>query len=83
MYSEFDDCSPPPPPPVDYDVGAPPNYMEKVVALYAYNTDKADELSFEAGEVIYVIRKNADGWYEGVLNGVEGFFPENYVVLAS
>ncbi|XP_033911672.2 abl interactor 1 isoform X2 [Acipenser ruthenus] len=83
MYSEFDDCSPPPPPPVDYDVGAPPNYMEKVVALYAYNTDKADELSFEAGEVIYVIRKNADGWYEGVLNGVEGFFPENYVVQAS
>ncbi|XP_041120935.1 ABI gene family member 3-like isoform X2 [Polyodon spathula] len=79
MYSEFDDCNPPPPPPADFDDGAPPNYVEKVVALYAYSTNKADELSFEAGEIIFVTRKNADGWYEGVLNGVEGFFPENYV----
>ncbi|KAK6473216.1 ABI gene family member 3-like isoform X2 [Huso huso] len=79
MYNEFDDCSPPPPPPADFDDGAPPNYVEKVVALYAYSTDKADELSFEAGEIIFVTKKNADGWYEGVLNGVEGFFPENYV----
>ncbi|XP_073533654.1 abl interactor 1 isoform X9 [Phyllobates terribilis] len=58
---------------------APKTYLEKVVAIYDYSKDKEDELSFMEGSIIYVIKKNDDGWYEGVSNGVTGLFPGNYV----
>ncbi|XP_078235818.1 abl interactor 2 isoform X16 [Pogona vitticeps] len=58
---------------------APRIYLEKVVAIYDYTKDKEDELSFQEGAIIYVIKKNDDGWYEGVMNGVTGLFPGNYV----
>ncbi|XP_078536402.1 abl interactor 2 isoform X6 [Lissotriton helveticus] len=58
---------------------APRTYLEKVVAIYDYSKDKEDELSFQEGAIIYVIKKNDDGWYEGVMNGVTGLFPGNYV----
>ncbi|XP_069314883.1 abl interactor 1 isoform X19 [Eulemur rufifrons] len=58
---------------------APKNYIEKVVAIYDYTKDKDDELSFMEGAIIYVIKKNDDGWYEGVCNRVTGLFPGNYV----
>eukprot|EP00066_Takifugu_rubripes_P015447 XP_011604713.1 PREDICTED: abl interactor 2 isoform X3 [Takifugu rubripes] len=58
---------------------APRNYLEKVVAIYDYARDKEDELSFQEGAIIYVIKKNDDGWYEGVMNGTTGLFPGNYV----
>lgn len=50
-----------------------------VVAIYDYTKDKDDELSFMEGAIIYVIKKNDDGWYEGVCNRVTGLFPGNYV----
>ncbi|XP_029003218.1 abl interactor 1a isoform X8 [Betta splendens] len=58
---------------------APKNYVEKVVAIYDYSKDKDDELTFMEGAIIYVIKKNDDGWFEGVCNGVTGLFPGNYV----
>uniref|UniRef100_A0A8D0H7V9 Abl interactor 1 n=1 Tax=Sphenodon punctatus TaxID=8508 RepID=A0A8D0H7V9_SPHPU len=58
---------------------APKSYIEKVVAIYDYSKDKDDELSFMEGAIIYVIKKNDDGWYEGVCNRVTGLFPGNYV----
>uniref|UniRef100_A0AAR2JPF3 Abl interactor 2 n=1 Tax=Pygocentrus nattereri TaxID=42514 RepID=A0AAR2JPF3_PYGNA len=58
---------------------APRSYMEKVVAIYDYTRDKEDELSFQEGAIIYVIKKNDDGWFEGVMNGTTGLFPGNYV----
>uniref|UniRef100_A0A674PN20 Abl-interactor 1a n=1 Tax=Takifugu rubripes TaxID=31033 RepID=A0A674PN20_TAKRU len=58
---------------------APSNYIEKVVAIYDYAKDKDDELSFMEGAIIYVVKKNDDGWFEGVCNGVTGLFPGNYV----
>ena len=50
-----------------------------VVAIYDYQADKEDELSFSENSVIYVIKKNDDGWWEGVLNGQTGLFPGNYM----
>lgn len=50
-----------------------------VVAIYDYTRDKDDELSFMEGAIIYVIKKNDDGWFEGVSGGVTGLFPGNYV----
>ncbi|XP_076852817.1 ABI family, member 3a isoform X2 [Brachyhypopomus gauderio] len=74
----FEDM-PPLPPPVDYDTYAPAEYLEKVVALYSYDTGKPGDLAFQVGDVIYLTKRNEDGWCEGVLNGLEGFFPGNYV----
>ncbi|KAM4535502.1 ABI family, member 3a isoform 2-T2 [Fundulus diaphanus] len=75
----FDDIMPPLPPPVDYDTNAPADYLEKVVALYSYEASKPDDLQLTEGDVIYVKRRHDDGWCEGVCNGREGFFPQNYV----
>ncbi|XP_051565207.1 abl interactor 2a isoform X3 [Myxocyprinus asiaticus] len=58
---------------------APQTYLEKVVAIYDYIQDKEDELSFQEGAIIYVIKKNDDGWFEGVMNSNTGLFPGNYV----
>ncbi|XP_010872703.1 ABI family, member 3a isoform X2 [Esox lucius] len=75
----YEDTMPPLPPPVDYDVTAPAPFMDKVVALYSYNTGKHGDLVFQEGDIIYVTKRNEDGWCEGQLNGQEGFFPGNYV----
>ncbi|XP_064862962.1 abl interactor 1-like isoform X6 [Oncorhynchus nerka] len=58
---------------------APKSYMQKVVAIYDYIADKNDELSFMEGAIIYIIKKNDDGWFEGISSGVTGLFPGNYV----
>ncbi|XP_077435441.1 abl interactor 2-like isoform X2 [Vanacampus margaritifer] len=58
---------------------APRNYLEKVVAIYDYTADKEDELSFQEGAIIYVLKKNEDGWFEGIMNATTGLFPGNYV----
>lgn len=76
--------SPLPPPPTFDRVGAEPdwvpkNYIEKVIALYDYTKEKPDELNLCENAIIYVTKKNEDGWYEGVLDGEEGLFPCNYV----
>ncbi|XP_050431881.1 abl interactor 2 [Adelges cooleyi] len=57
----------------------PKNYLEKVIAIYDYYADKDDELSFQENAVIYVLKKNDDGWWEGVMDGITGLFPGNYV----
>ncbi|XP_042911583.1 abl interactor 2 [Parasteatoda tepidariorum] len=62
----------------------PKNFVEKVVAIYDYCADKEDELSFSENSIIYVVKKNDDGWYEGVMmnsagGAVTGLFPGNYV----
>ena len=63
----------------DLPAGVPKNFIEKVAAIYDYSADKDDELSFTEGATIYVLKKNDDGWWEGVMNGVTGLFPGNYV----
>uniref|UniRef100_A0A0N5AAQ3 SH3 domain-containing protein n=1 Tax=Syphacia muris TaxID=451379 RepID=A0A0N5AAQ3_9BILA len=61
----------------------PKIYMEKgyflAIVLYDYDAEKPDELTLRENNVVYVLRKNDDGWYEGVLNGCTGLFPGNYV----
>ncbi|XP_005093152.1 abl interactor 1 isoform X7 [Aplysia californica] len=57
----------------------PKHYLEKVVAIYDYQAIKSDELSFAENAVVYVIHKNDDGWWEGVMDGQTGLFPYNYV----
>lgn len=54
-------------------------FLIAVVAIYDYYADKEDELSFQENSVIYVLKKNDDGWWEGVMDGITGLFPGNYV----
>lgn len=58
----------------------PKNYIEKVVTLYEYVKERDDELTFQQGKIIYVVKKHDNGWFEGVMeNGASGLFPGNYV----
>ncbi|XP_013380172.1 abl interactor 2 isoform X5 [Lingula anatina] len=90
----YDDYSPPPPPPNFIDQNGqheeeevqegpddwiPKSYLEKVIAVYDYAQERDDELSFNENAMIYVVKKNDDGWWEGVFNGMTGLFPSNYV----
>ncbi|XP_025153688.1 intersectin-2 isoform X3 [Harpegnathos saltator] len=53
--------------------------IERVMALYPYQAQNEDELSFEKGDVISVLGKEETAWWRGELNGVSGVFPSNYV----
>lgn len=48
-------------------------------ALYAYDAQDTDELSFNAEDIIDIIKEDASGWWMGQLRGKQGLFPNNYV----
>ncbi|KAH0619790.1 hypothetical protein JD844_014049 [Phrynosoma platyrhinos] len=48
-------------------------------ALYAYDAQDTDELSFNASDVIDIIKEDPSGWWTGRLRGKQGLFPNNYV----
>ncbi|KAJ8340477.1 hypothetical protein SKAU_G00351100 [Synaphobranchus kaupii] len=48
-------------------------------ALYAYDAQDTDELSFNADDVIEIIKEDVSGWWTGRLRGKQGLFPNNYV----
>lgn len=48
-------------------------------ALYAYDAQDTDELSFNANDVIEIIKEDHSGWWTGRLRGKQGLFPNNYV----
>lgn len=72
---------PPPPPPMPPNQAGwiPDNYLQKMVVLYDYTAMNTDELDLKEDQIVYVIKMNNDGWYEGVIDGVTGLFPGNYV----
>lgn len=49
-----------------------------VRALYDYEADDRTSLSFHEGDEIQVITQLESGWWDGVINGVRGWFPSNY-----
>ena len=54
-----------------------------VRALYDYEADDRTSLSFRQGDVIQVITQLASGWWDGIINGVRGWFPSNYCVVVT
>ncbi|XP_070822826.1 myosin IEb [Chaetodon trifascialis] len=48
-------------------------------ALYAYDAQDTDELSFNADDLIEILTEDPSGWWFGRLRGREGMFPGNYV----
>ena len=48
------------------------------VALYQYASNEPDDLSFNDGEIINVLKKDGQ-WWTGTIGNRSGFFPSNYV----
>ncbi|XP_067380952.1 ephexin-1 isoform X2 [Channa argus] len=54
----------------------------QVQCVEQYIAEQADELNLEPTEIINVIRKTNEGWYEGsrLSDGQKGWFPVRYVI---
>jgi hypothetical protein len=46
--------------------------LEKVITTFDYEGQRDDELSFKENMFIYVIKKNDDHWYEGIMKNQMG-----------
>ncbi|XP_069502299.1 rho guanine nucleotide exchange factor 15 isoform X2 [Ambystoma mexicanum] len=53
----------------------------QVQCVEAYTATQADELSLEPTDIINILRKTTEGWYEGIRlsDGKKGWFPSKYV----
>lgn len=60
-----------------------PQPVMYVRALYDYEADDRTSLSFHEGDIIQVITQLESGWWDGVINGVRGWFPSNYCQVVS
>jgi myosin-1 len=50
-----------------------------VRAIYAYEAQDTDELSFQEGQIIELVKKDESGWWQGRIGPKNGLFPANYV----
>ncbi|XP_060773350.1 CD2-associated protein isoform X2 [Neoarius graeffei] len=54
-------------------------------ATFSYEATNQDELDIKEGDIVHLLSKDTGepGWWRGELNGREGVFPDNFVVLIS
>lgn len=64
------------PPPMD--ISAPSGEQEYYISSYPYQSVEQGDLSFNAGELIIVVKKEGD-WWTGKIGEKIGIFPSNYV----
>lgn len=55
-----------------------PDEPEYYIANYPYQSIEQGDLSFNAGDVLVVLKKDGD-WWTGKLGDNVGIFPSNYV----
>ncbi|CAG0883810.1 unnamed protein product [Darwinula stevensoni] len=64
----------------DFETTAFPfNIREEVVALFPYEAQNDDELTFAKGDHIIVTEHISSDWWKGDLHGIIGVFPANHV----
>lgn len=81
---EYEDVAEPPPPPPP--AAADNDYEDlscgqQAVALYDYEGEADDEISFNPDDVITNIEMIDQGWWKGHCHGRMGLFPAAYVRL--
>ncbi|KAL6055928.1 Endophilin-A2 [Balamuthia mandrillaris] len=69
----------PPPTPPPRAAAAPS--VQTCTALYDFQGQSDQELSFRQGDVIMVLKQVNQDWHEGALQGRVGIFPTSYVQL--
>ncbi len=47
--------------------------------LYEYQANESDELNIQPDDIIHIIDKYDQEWWQGELNGNVGIFPSSYV----
>ncbi|XP_071970523.1 unconventional myosin-Ie-like [Engystomops pustulosus] len=57
----------------------PQPQLPRCRALYAYDAQDTDELSFNAEDILEIVREDPSGWWQGRIRGRDGLFPGNYV----
>jgi SH3 domain len=55
--------------------------LEYYVAIYPYQSVEAGDLSFEAGDMMVVTKKDGE-WWTGKIGDRIGLFPSNYVQIS-
>ena len=54
----------------------------EVLVEHEYIATEQDELTIKPGDIITNVEKLSDGWWEGMLNGKRGLFPDNFVKVS-
>ena len=49
--------------------------------IYDFDAESAEELEFKEGDMIKLVNRLDDNWYEGEVNGRRGRFPVSYVEI--
>lgn len=68
-----DRVAPPPPKPVK------PGQVKVVRAMFKYDAQQSDELSFDEGDLLYILDFSDSGWWKAKCGDVCGLIPSNYV----
>jgi hypothetical protein len=76
-----DKSEPPLKPPVQLQNLAKLPDLFCVKAMHDYEADDRAALSFHKGDIIQVLGMLESGWWDGVINGVRGWFPCNYTFI--
>jgi len=56
-----------------------PKNLKVMRAIYDYKANDDDELSFNAGDILYVLDSTDPDWWKARCKGIEGLFPCNLV----
>ncbi|XP_063914977.1 endophilin-A isoform X3 [Zophobas morio] len=67
------------PSPMKSPARTPMNRQPCCTALYDFDPENPGELGFKENDVITLLNKIDDNWFEGTLHGRTGYFPVNYV----